>query len=164
MFGLHSSSSPWPICHHSRHTQFITATNTNFSGKTYNNVTNIKFTDSVVVDSSNGARIKSNYNTTGYIANITYENIVLSNISDYGIDLQQDYLNGGPTGDPSNGVIVENILFSNITGTVGDSAVPYYVLCGDGSCSNVVFEDVHVTSTNASAVSSCNYPASGCPA
>lgn len=66
-------------------------------GKTYNNVTNILFTDSTVVASSNGPRIKSNYNTTGYIANITYSNIVLQDITDYGIDVQQDYLNGGPT-------------------------------------------------------------------
>lgn len=37
-------------------------------GKSNNNVTNILFEDSVVLNSQNGARIKSNYNTTGYIA------------------------------------------------------------------------------------------------
>lgn len=129
-------------------------------GKTYNNVTNILLKDSVIANSSNGVRIKTNFNTTGYVANVTYQNIILQDITDMGLDLQQDYLNGGPTGEPSNGVIVENILFKNITGTVTDDAIPVYVLCGDGSCTNVVFEDVHITGGNGS---SCNFPASGCP-
>jgi polygalacturonase len=115
------------------------------------------------VSSSNGARIKSNYNTTGFISNITYSNIVLKDIDTYGIDVQQDYLNGGPTGSPSNGVIIENILFKNVTGTTsGSDSTNYYVLCGDGSCSNIVFDDVHIT--GGALNSSCNFPASGCPA
>ncbi|EHK97785.1 putative endopolygalacturonase D [Glarea lozoyensis 74030] len=83
-------------------------------GKSNNNVTNILFTNTDVVNSTNGPRIKSNFNTTGYIANITYSNIRLSNITDYGIDVQQDYLNGGPNGTPSNGVIIANVLFKNV--------------------------------------------------
>ena len=164
-------------------------------GKSNNNVTNIlvgilfsfregkvltslKFTESVIVNSQNGARIKSNYNTTGFISNITYSNIVVSNISIYGIDVQQDYLNGGPvslmlstlpvhnanrsqTGIPSNGVTISNLLFSNLTGTAAAGARDYYVLCGNGSCSNFDFEGVYITGgTNAS---SCNFPPSGCP-
>ena len=67
-----------------------------FSFRVDNVLTSLKFTESVIVNSQNGARIKSNYNTTGFISNITYSNIVVSNISIYGIDVQQDYLNGGP--------------------------------------------------------------------
>ena len=37
-------------------------------GKSNNNVTNIHFSDSTILNSQNGARIKTNYNTTGYIA------------------------------------------------------------------------------------------------
>ena len=113
-------------------------------GKSNNNVTNILFTDSQIINSQNGARIKSNYNTTGFISNITYSNIAVSNISTYGIDIQQDYLNGGPTGIPSNGVIISNVLFSNVTGTAGSGAQDYYILCGSGSCSNFVFENVDI--------------------
>jgi Glycosyl hydrolases family 28 len=51
-------------------------------------------------------------------------------ISIYGIDVQQDYLNGGPTGNPSNGVIIENLLFNNVTGIAASGATDYYVLCG----------------------------------
>jgi len=38
------------------------------------------------------------------ITNVVYSNIKLSGITVYGIDVQQDYLNGGPTGSPTNGV------------------------------------------------------------
>ncbi|TKA30620.1 hypothetical protein B0A50_02340, partial [Salinomyces thailandicus] len=97
-------------------------------GKSNNNVTNILFEDSEILNSQNGARIKSNAETTGFIANITYQNIHVSNISIYGIDIQQDYLNGGPTGDPTNGVVIQNITMTNITGTVQSDAKNYYIL------------------------------------
>jgi len=132
-------------------------------GKSNNNVTNITFKNSQVVNSQNGARIKTNYDTTGFISNITYSNIQLSNIDTYGIDVQQDYLNGGPTGDPSNGVIITNVLFQNVVGTAtSDDARDYYVLCGSGSCSDIVFSGVNIT--GGGVASSCNYPTTGCPA
>jgi polygalacturonase len=120
-----------------------------------------QFTNSTVTLSTNGPRIKSNFNATGYIANITYSNILLSSISDYGIDVQQDYLNGGPNGTPSNGVKIENVLFQNVTGTVLDEGRNYYVLCGDGSCSGVKFEETKII--GGGKASSCNQPVGGCP-
>lgn len=75
-------------------------------------------------------------------------------------DRTQDYLNGGPTGEPTNGVSISNIKFIDVTGTVESDARDYYVLCGSGSCSNISFKNVHITGgTN----DSCNFPASGCP-
>jgi polygalacturonase len=124
-------------------------------------LTSSQFTNSQILNSQNGARIKSNFNTTGFISNITYSNIFVSNISTYGIDVQEDYLNGGPTGIPSNGVIISNLLFQNLTGTAAASGRDYYILCGSGSCSNFVFTDVNITGGGKN--SSCNYPASGCP-
>ncbi|GAB7352823.1 hypothetical protein MBLNU459_g3437t1 [Dothideomycetes sp. NU459] len=127
-------------------------------GKSNNNVTNIVFKNSDVLNSQNGARIKTNYNTTGFIANITYHNIAMSNISIRGIDIQQDYLNGGPTGTPSNGVIIENVLMSEVHGTVQPDATDYYILCGDGSCSDFTFASVNITGgTN----NSCNFQPAG---
>ncbi|KAG4028806.1 hypothetical protein MFRU_019g00940 [Monilinia fructicola] len=131
-------------------------------GKAYNDVTNIVFKNSKVVNSSNGARIKTNFNTTGFISNITYSNIQLTNIDTYGIDVQQDYLNGGPTGEPSDGFPIENILFENVFGTVLPSAKNYYVLCGRGSCKNFTFSGVKIT--GGKNASFCNYPETGCPA
>ncbi|KAI9664077.1 MAG: hypothetical protein M1821_007568 [Bathelium mastoideum] len=127
-------------------------------GKSDNNVTNVLFENSVIVNSQNGARIKSNYNTTGYVAGITYQNITVSNISDYGIDIQQDYLNGGPTGTPSNGVIITNITMTNIHGTAESVARDYYILCGSGSCTDFTFNDISITGgTN----NSCNVKPTG---
>ncbi|KAF2222271.1 glycosyl hydrolases family 28-domain-containing protein [Elsinoe ampelina] len=130
-------------------------------GKSNNNVTNISFTNSVVLNSENGPRIKTNSNTTGFISDITYRNITVSNISIYGIDVQQDYLNGGPTGSPTNGVIIQNVLFEDIKGTANEDGKNYYVLCGEGSCSNIKFVNVDITSGGKP--SSCNLPADECP-
>lgn len=69
-----------------------------------NSVSNVLIENSRVLNSSNGVRIKTNYNTTGYVGNVTYSDIILDGNTDYGLDIQQDYLNGGPTGSPSNGV------------------------------------------------------------
>ncbi|KAL4773503.1 pectin lyase fold/virulence factor [Aspergillus nidulans var. acristatus] len=99
-----------------------------------NNVTNILFTNSVVSDSQNGARIKTNYNTTGFVSNVTYSNIA-------------DYLNGGPTGIPSSG-------------SMALSGQDNYILCGTDSCPNLAFEDVSIT--GAGVPSSCNYNVTGC--
>ncbi|KAF2713232.1 glycoside hydrolase family 28 protein [Pleomassaria siparia CBS 279.74] len=127
-------------------------------GKSNNNVTNVLFENNVVLNSQNGARIKSNSNTTGYIAGITYRNIRLANIEYYGIDVQQDYLNGGPTGEPTNGVIIKDITMENIKGTVQADAKDFYILCGDGSCSNFVFNDIAITGgTN----DTCNFHPGG---
>ncbi|KAL7005412.1 hypothetical protein EMMF5_004966 [Cystobasidiomycetes sp. EMM_F5] len=128
--------------------------------KSNNIVTNIVFQNSVIVDSENGPRIKSNSNATGSVSNITYRSIRVTNISTYGIDIQQDYLNGGPTGNPTNGVNVSNIIMSNITGTAAASALDYYILCGNSSCSNFNFSNVNIT--GGKITSKCNYGSFQC--
>ena len=120
-----------------------------------------QFTNSSVIDSENGCRIKTNYNATGFVANITYSNIALQRTTAYGIDVQQDYLNGGPTGNPSNGVLIQDVAFLNVTGTATAKAQDYYILCGEGSCSGFTLRDVSIT--GGGVASRCNYPATGCP-
>ena len=66
-----------------------------------------------------------------------------------------------PTGIPSNGVIISNLLFQDVTGTAVAGAEDYFILCGDGSCSNIVFDGVDITGGTIPA--SCNFPPSGCP-
>lgn len=63
-------------------------------GKSNNTVAGVIFSNSQVVNSENGCRIKTNYDTTGTVTDVTYTGITMSGISDYGIDIQQDYLNG----------------------------------------------------------------------
>ncbi|KAJ5168452.1 endopolygalacturonase D [Penicillium canariense] len=130
-------------------------------GKSNNTVAGVTFKNSQVVNSENGCRIKSNADTTGSVSNIVYQNITLSGITDYGIDVQQDYLNGGATGDPTNGVSISGVTFDNVKGTATDDAYDYYILCGSDSCSDFTFTDVSIT--GGGETSSCNYPSSGCP-
>ncbi|KAL0931460.1 polygalacturonase 3 [Colletotrichum truncatum] len=131
-------------------------------GKSNNTVNNVVFSNSAVVNSSNGCRIKSNSNTTGSVTNVTYKNITLTDIDTYGIDVQQDYLNGGPTGQPTNGVKIAGIHFIDVQGTTkGSKAYNYYILCGEGSCSDFTFENTKIT--GGAKGGSCNFPASGCP-
>ncbi|KIN03278.1 glycoside hydrolase family 28 protein [Oidiodendron maius Zn] len=130
-------------------------------GKSNNTVDTVTFSNSHIVNSENGCRIKTNSGTTGSIKNVTYQNITLNGITKYGIDVQQDYLNGGPTGKPTNGVKIAGVHFNGVTGTVASSAYNYYILCGSGSCSDFTFPGTQITGGGSGG--SCNYPASGCP-
>ncbi|KAF3919583.1 Polygalacturonase [Dactylellina cionopaga] len=126
-------------------------------GKSNNTVDTVLFENSQIINSENGCRIKTNSGTTGSIKNVTYKGITLSGITDYGIDVQQDYLNGGPTGSPTNGVTISGVSFIDVTGTVTSSAYDYYILCGSGSCSGFTFSGTSITGGK----TSCNY--GSCP-
>ncbi|KAH9874434.1 hypothetical protein IAQ61_003623 [Plenodomus lingam] len=128
-------------------------------GKSNNTVTNVTFKNSNVRNSENGIRIKSNENTTGLVQNILFENIHVENIFKYGIVLQQDYLNGGPTGKPTNGVKFKDITIRNIKGTATKDAKNYYILCGKGSCENITIDNVDITGGGEK--STCNFKTSG---
>ncbi|KAJ4361595.1 hypothetical protein N0V95_001756 [Ascochyta clinopodiicola] len=128
-------------------------------GKSNNNVTNMVFSNSIVLNAENGARIKTNENTTGFINNILFENIRVENISIYGIDIQQDYLNGGPTGNPTAGVSISDITIRNVTGTATDEGRDYYILCGPGSCNNITINDVDVHGGGVPSL--CNFQTNG---
>jgi polygalacturonase len=106
-------------------------------------------------------RIKTDFNATGSVVNVTFSNIALSNIKNFGIDIQQDYGNSGSLGVPSNGVRVADISFVNVSGWVVPKAMDYYILCGDGSCQNFIFDGVDIH--NGTKLSQCNYPPEGCP-
>lgn len=130
-------------------------------GRDNNNVTNVLIRNSQIVDSENGVRIKSVSETTGLISGITYENISLTNISRYGIDVQQDYLNLGPTGIPTNGVNITDIKLNNIYGTVQSTGTDIYLLCGTESCSNWDWQNINVTGSTTS--NECTNMPSGVP-
>ena len=76
---------------------------------------------------------------------MTYKDITLSSISDYGIVIEQDYENGSPTGTPTTGVPITGLTLDGITGTVDSSATNIYILCGSGSCSDWTWTGVSVT-------------------
>ncbi|KXL44759.1 MAG: glycoside hydrolase family 28 protein [Acidomyces sp. 'richmondensis'] len=113
-----------------------------------NTVENIYIADSTVTASENGVRIKTISGATGSVKNVTYSNIKLSTISDYGIVIEQDYENGSPTGTPTSGVPVTELTLEDITGSVSSGANPYYILCA--SCSDWTVSSVDVTGGSSS--------------
>ncbi|KAL7413032.1 glycoside hydrolase [Mrakia frigida] len=99
-------------------------------------VSTVSIIGNTVTDSTNGLRIKTVSGATGAsVTGVSYTSNVVSGISDYGVVIQQDYLNGGPTGTPTNGVTIKDINFvSGNTVAVDSGAKEVYVLCGTGSC------------------------------
>lgn len=89
--------------------------------------------------------IQAVYDATGSVKGVTYKDITLSSISDYGIVIEQDYENGSPTGNPTTGVPITSLTLDGITGTVDADATNIYILCGSGSCSDWTWTGVSVT-------------------
>ncbi|KIN05638.1 glycoside hydrolase family 28 protein [Oidiodendron maius Zn] len=114
-------------------------------GRDDNDVSDINISSSTVTNSQNGVRIKTVYGATGSVKGVTYKNITLSSISNYGIVIEQDYENGSPTGTPTNGVPITGLTLDGITGTVDSDATNIYILCGSGSCSDWTWTGVSVT-------------------
>jgi polygalacturonase len=98
-------------------------------------------------------------NTFENVSNVVYKNITISDITGYGIDVQQDYLNGEPRGDPTNDVILSGISFIDVKGTVESSADDFYILSGPGSFSDFTCNGNAITGGS----TSCNYATIGYP-
>lgn len=102
-------------------------------GRTDNDVSDVTISSSSVSDSANGIRIKTVSGATGTVKGVTFKDITLSGITDYGIVIEQDYENGSPTGTPTDGVPITDLTVSSVTGTVESDATNIYILCA--SCS-----------------------------
>jgi hypothetical protein len=96
----------------------------------------------------------------GYIDNITYENVHIEN-TDAPIVLDQCYFNINETTCakyPSN-VNITNIKFINFTGSSSgkDNRVVADLTCSPGAtCSDILLEDINLTSPNGTAEIVCN--------
>ncbi|CRG92375.1 polygalacturonase [Talaromyces islandicus] len=114
-------------------------------GRDDNTVSDVTISNSKISNSQNGVRIKTVYDATGSVSGVTYKDITLSNITKYGIVIEQDYENGSPTGKPTTGVPITDLTLDGITGDVASDATNIYILCGDGSCSDWTWNEVSVT-------------------
>ncbi|KAI1780529.1 endopolygalacturonase [Hypoxylon cercidicola] len=128
-------------------------------GRSSNEVSNVHIAGSSVSNSQNGVRIKTVYGATGSVHNVTYEDITLSNISKYGVVVEQDYENGSPTGTPTTGVPITDLKLAGVKGTVAKGATDVYILCGSGSCSGWKWSGVSVTGGKVS--TKCSHVPSG---
>nr|AMD09884.1 endopolygalacturonase [Mesosa myops] len=104
-------------------------------GRDYNIVENVLVSGSQIVNSDNGVRIKTVYEATGSVSNVTYKDITLKNINKFGIVIEGDYnINtGGTTGVATGGVPIKHFTLENVTGTVKKSGVNIYILVKNAS-------------------------------
>ncbi|KAH8646151.1 glycoside hydrolase family 28 protein [Xylariales sp. PMI_506] len=112
-------------------------------------IANIHARNISIIQGNNIAFIKTYPGGSGYVSNITFENI-RSKASLYGLDVNQYWQN---TFTPDTGsVALSNILFKNFSGSVanGVQRPPIYILANDLTfATNVTFEDFTVwTETN----------------
>lgn len=121
-------------------------------GRSDNTVANVAVKNCKVTNSQNGLRIKTVYDATGDVSNITWSDVQLSGITNYGIVIEQDYQNGSPTGTPTNGVSLKGVSANGVTGSVASGAKEVYVLCGTG-CADFSFSGVDITGGSKGSVS-----------
>ncbi|XP_018568805.1 probable endopolygalacturonase II [Anoplophora glabripennis] len=114
-------------------------------GRDYNIVENVLVSNVEIENSDNGVRIKTVYGATGSVTNVTYEDIFLVGINNYGIIIEGDYNidTGSPTGVATDGVPIKDFTLRNVTGTVKESGVNIYVLVK--SASDWHWSDIDVT-------------------
>lgn len=110
-------------------------------GRDYNIVENVSISNSKVVNSENGVRIKTNYGTTGSVTNVTFENITLKDIDVYGIKIHGDY--GSHVGVATGGVPIKEFTLKNITGTVKKTGSNVYILVKNAT--DWHWSDINVT-------------------
>ncbi|GKZ32409.1 hypothetical protein AbraIFM66950_001775 [Aspergillus brasiliensis] len=120
-------------------------------GRSDNTVKNVTFYNSEIKNSQNGVRIKTIYGDTGSVSEVTYKEITLSEITKYGIIVQQNY--DDTSESPTDGVTIEDFVLDNVQGSVESSGTNIYIVCGSDSCTDWTWTDVDVTGGKTS--SSC---------
>ena len=112
-------------------------------GRSNNEVRNVTFSNSRVVDSQQAIRIKTISGATGSVTGVTYRNVTFAGITKYGIVVDQSY--NGDKGQPTNGVLVSDFVLEDVEGTVRGSATNVYINCGSGSCRDWRWSEVRVS-------------------
>ncbi|KAI3571929.1 glycoside hydrolase [Fusarium oxysporum f. sp. albedinis] len=111
--------------------------------KSSNIVENVLISKTMIENSENAIRIKTIAGATGSITDVTYEDITLRDIDKYGMVFRQDYLNGGPTQQPTKGVPMTGIKIKNVTGTVKPAGKNIFILCAN--CKDWTFTNIDIT-------------------
>jgi len=113
-------------------------------------VTGVTVSDCLIANSQNGVRIKTiAHATNGHVSNVKYTNIHLVNIKDDGIIIEQDYENGKPTGKPTAGIPISDVVLTNIHGNMtSDAKHSVYILCA--ACSDFPFSGIAITGPKSS--------------
>nr|ADU33281.1 endopolygalacturonase [Chrysomela tremula] len=121
----------------------------------HNRVVDVIIENSVLRDGDNGIHVKTH--TDGYlgeIKNITYRNIHMTGIRNFGAEIQQNYPDG--TIKPVGNIPITNLTFINITGTMtGKKSTPVLIVCAEDACRDWKWSNVSIT--HAAKPSKCSY-------
>ncbi|OJJ95684.1 hypothetical protein ASPACDRAFT_1907323 [Aspergillus aculeatus ATCC 16872] len=126
-------------------------------GRSDNTVKNVTFYNSEIKNSQNGVRIKTIYGDTGSVSEVTYQEITLSEITEYGIIVEQNYDDTSEAA--TTGVPITDFVLDDVQGTVESTGTDIYIVCGSGSCSDWTWTDVSISGGKTS--SSCTNVPSG---
>lgn len=112
-----------------------------------NIIKSVTVRDTEITGSEIGLSILAATGATGSISGVMFSDITMTNITKYGILIEQDWdvKNGNGTGNATTGVPITDLTLSQVNGTVVLDATDVYVFCGDGSCSSWTWDRVHVT-------------------
>ncbi|KAJ3254044.1 hypothetical protein HDU77_004266 [Chytriomyces hyalinus] len=122
-------------------------------------VENVLVKDCVVKQSTNAIRIKTLYQAkTGHVSNIAYNNVQFDGITKVGVSIQQDYLNGGPTGKADSKMPITGVTFTNVGGNMssGSKAKAVYLLCATGMCKDITFTGLKIKAASNNLKSTCS--------
>jgi polygalacturonase len=108
-------------------------------------VSGVHVSNTTIKNSENGIRIKTYDDATdASVTDITYKDITLIGIEKFGIIIQQDYRNDGPTGKAGNTVPIKGVKLQNVKGNMSKGQA-VYVNCGRGTCSNWEFSGINIS-------------------
>nr|AFP33362.1 polygalacturonase 11 [Apolygus lucorum] len=81
-------------------------------------ITNTFIRGCQVIKNNIGIRVKTMRGGKGLIKGVTFDNVVLKDISEIGIVIIGNYLNSGPRGDPTGDLPIHNLVINNVRGNV----------------------------------------------
>ncbi|KAF6211528.1 hypothetical protein GE061_012041 [Apolygus lucorum] len=83
-----------------------------------NEAKNILIKDCQVIKNNIGIRVKTTLNGKGIVDGVTFDNVILKDISEIGIVIIGNYLNSGPIGDPTGDLPIRGLTINNVRGNV----------------------------------------------
>ncbi|CCI41859.1 hypothetical protein ABG067_006502 [Albugo candida] len=126
--------------------------------KRANDVDDVTISYITITDSLNGFRIKTIQYAKGTVSNIKVSDLILNNISGFGILVRQDYLNAQgnvPSRTPTNRVTITGLIIKNVEGYVAEKAQRVLVYCGVGSCSNWRWSNINIQGGSKERLAKC---------
>ncbi|KAF1870205.1 hypothetical protein Lal_00017786 [Lupinus albus] len=123
----------------------------------YATVQNVHVSDCSFSGSTNGARIKTWQEGSGYVKNVTFEHIRFTNTKNP-IIINQSYRNDKLNEVKSQGIEIIGVTYRDLKGTSGNNIAINLECNSNKGCSDIFMEDINITpaSSKSKPTASCN--------